>query len=118
MRGMQRGRPLLRIATPLLLVVCITLLVVHGLTGHAHVDVLAAVPVTDHVPGDDHHEVAGGSCEIARTPASSTHVPLLASVLPPVAFLEAPSRTAAGSVDEAKPAVRPPRFLLHAALLI
>jgi hypothetical protein len=103
-------------AAPLLLVVCISLLVVHGLAGHAHADLLASVPVAEHVPGDDHHDATGGSCELART--ADVHVAISAPASPSIALLVAPTTVPGSAVDEDQPASRPPLFLLHAALLI
>jgi hypothetical protein len=99
-----------------LLLVCISLLVVHGLAGHAHADLLASVPVAEHVPGDDHHDATGGSCEVARTP--DVDVAISAPVLPRIALLVAPSTVPGPVFDADQPASRPPLFLLHAALLI
>ncbi|MGH2393239.1 MAG: hypothetical protein ACRDGH_07055 [Candidatus Limnocylindria bacterium] len=114
---MQPWREFLRIAVRSLLVVCITLLVVHGLTGHAHVDLLASVPVAEHVPGDDHHEATGGSCEIARTPSQTVAVAISTAVRC-MALLGPPSTATAYAFEEDPPATRPPLFLLHASLLI
>jgi hypothetical protein len=103
-------------AAPLLLVVCISLLVVHGLAGHAHADLLASVPVTEHVPGDAHHDATGGSCELARTP--DVDVALSAPAVPPIALMVAPRTVPGSAFDEDQPGSHPPLFLLHAALLI
>lgn len=115
---MRRWRQLPRLATPSLLVVCVTLLITHGLAGHAHADLLSSIPVAEHVPGDDHHEATGGSCEIARTPSADVDLASSAPVLPCMALLVAPRTVTAFAFDEDQPAGRPPLFLLHAALLI
>jgi hypothetical protein len=113
---MRHRRQLLHIAAPSLLVVCITLLVVHGIAGHAHSDLLASVPVAEHVPGDDHHDATGGSCELARTP--DVDVATSQPALPSIALLVAPKTVSGAAFDEDQPAARPPLFLLHATLLI
>lgn len=118
MRAMRHRCQLLQIAAPALLVVCITLVVVHGLAGHAHADLLATVPVAEHVPGDDHHDATGGSCEIARTPTAGVDVAISAPVLPRIALLVAPRTVPGSAFDEKQPDSRPPLFLLHATLLI
>jgi hypothetical protein len=98
-----------------LLFVCIVLLVSHVAVGHAHADVLAAVPVEDHVPGDHHHQSAGGSCDGVKAPADGTPVPAAPSFISPCITFS-PCRAALVGTD---PAVdRPPLFLLHASLLI
>jgi hypothetical protein len=98
-----------------LLLVCVMLLAAHVAGGHAHADVLAAIPVQDHVPGDDHHESAGGSCDGMKASADSAPAPTVAGfvssrVMSPECDA-APGET--GSVPDG-----PPLFLLHASLLI
>ena len=98
-----------------LLLACVMLLAAHVAGGHAHADVLAAIQLHDHVPGDDHHESAGGSCDGVKASADSAPAPSVAGfVLSRVMSPECdavPGET--GSVPD-----RPPLFLLHASLLI
>lgn len=115
---MRPPRLFIRMTIGCLWLVCVTLLALHGLTDHAHADLLASLPVAEHVPGDDHHHAAGGSCEMARTP--SADVDGAASPLAPpfVGLVVAPAPLASGILDAREPLLRPPLFLLHAALLI
>jgi len=87
---------------------------VHGLPGHGHADPLARVPLTNHIAGDAHHEGAG-ACEGVQGAAWVDAV----EVLP--GSRSTPEATAicqSGSVDRPPAISRPPRFLLHATLLI
>jgi hypothetical protein len=104
-----------------LLLVSATLLIVHGLTGHAHGDLLVPVPVAEHAPGDDHHDTAGGSCDIARVStdrAIRAIVAIVAPALAAVAVVVRPTGFQGQALDEYQPPPRLPLFLLHAALLI
>jgi hypothetical protein len=97
------------------LLACVMLLVAHVASGHGHADLLATIPLQDHVPGDDHHESAGGSCDGVKGPPATTPTPTptTASFIGPgVMSVE---RRAVG-IDWAPD--RPPLFLLHASLLI
>lgn len=119
MRSMRAMHPLhLVVRIRCLLLVCVTLLILHGLTGHAHADLLVSVPVTDHVPGDDHHHAAGGSCEMARTPTADVDGAVEAPVRQGAAVVIAPRALASAVLGAGETSYRPPLFLLHAALLI
>lgn len=91
------------------------LLVSHVEIGHAHADLLAAIPTQDHVPGDGHHDSAGGSCDGLKAPAHGVPAPTAGDLVP--GTITPPIRLAAPFDAEAAPD-RPPLFLLHAALLI
>jgi hypothetical protein len=97
-----------------LVVGCVAVLALHGLAGHAHADSLAPVPLTSHVAGDAHHEGAG-ACEGAQGAAWMGAVEALPGA-PSTPAVTAGSRSV--SLDQPHEIPRPPRFLLHAALLI
>jgi hypothetical protein len=114
---LQRHR-VTRMSFNVLLLVSATLLIVHGLAGHAHGDLLAPVPVAEHAPGDDHHDTAGGSCDIARVSTDRAIVAIVAPALAAVAVVVRPTGFQGQALDEYQPPPRLPLFLLHAALLI
>jgi hypothetical protein len=96
-------------------IACIVFLASHVAVGHAHADLLAAIPLQDHVPGDDHHESAGGSCDGVKASAHSAPAPTATSL---VSSCVTASERQAVSVETGSPVDRPPLFLLHASLLI
>ena len=113
----MRVSRLRRIAMGVLTLVCATFLVVHGLLDHAHADAATDVPVHEHLPGDGHHDEAGGSCDIARVPGPTFDiVPTTAAVPVGLVIIQAVLSDARGA--ETLPRAQIPLFLLHAALLI
>jgi hypothetical protein len=89
------------------------LLAAHVASGHGHADLLAALPLHDHVPGDDHHESAGGSCDGVKGTTATAPTPTMASFIGP-GVMSVPRQEV--GIDVAPD--RPPLFLLHASLLI
>jgi hypothetical protein len=100
---------------PLLLLACVGLVMSHIVLGHAHADLLAAAPVQDHAPGDDHHESVGGSCDALKAPVDGAPAPTAASSL---GQADTYSLRHAALLSTDSTLDRPPRFLLHASLLI
>ena len=113
---MRRPRCLARLLLQGVFVACVVGLMGHALTGHAHADLLAAAPAHEHVPGDDHHDAAGGSCEALRAPTpDGPPAVLVEDAIEPVWSIAASmaARTFVRPV-----LAQPPLFLLHASLLI
>src|SRR5262245_27115789 len=101
-------------AVPLLGVALISL---HAVADHAHADILASVPVSDHVPGDEHHGSSGGSCDGVRWATVAVAASAVVSVNLSVLALPSPKFEVV-PLDARPSDSGPPLFLLHAALLI
>lgn len=115
-RRMRRTRRVGRLLFRVIFIACMAAMLGHSSTGHAHADLLAPAPAHEHVPGDEHHEAAGGSCEALRAPApDGTPVILVEDAIGAVSFIAASTAT---PVYIRPVLVQPPLFLLHAALLI
>ena len=118
MPAMLQRPPVLRMSVNSLLLVCVALLLVHALAGHTHADLLAPVSMADHVPGDEHHNAAGGSCEVVRAPASGADMVIATSAMAVGAVLMAPTAFPDLAIADCRTPRSLPLFLLHAALLI